>query len=395
MPLSHLALKRITNEDLTQLVADQIRESKTIEFKQHLNLEGDKAKVEFLSDITAFANTDGGDLVYGIADASGCAGELVGMRNLDLDSIQQKIENLLRTWVQPRIRGIEFHPISLDESGSIALVIRIPKSIDAPHLVKMNGGGGGPVRFCGRNSNGKFDLDINEIRSSLLETVGRTEALREFRRARINQFIACESPVQYWSTTLLVLHVLPMIGATRPVVLTTEDLVTVSTHQGLRPIDVSNFVSGQFNFDGLISRDSSSTLQRASTVQIFRNGYVEAVNCTIIQPQPDYVFGPMNKMLIFSSKLQIEVRGAFSRYIDMLKSCGIRYPFVVSMSLIRVKGYGLAQDPGRGSNRIDRDHLLMDEQLLESESQPLASVLDPMFDQLWNACGWEAAPRET
>ena len=43
-------------------------ERRTLEYKQELPLESDEAKREFLSDIASFANSGGGDILYGIVD---------------------------------------------------------------------------------------------------------------------------------------------------------------------------------------------------------------------------------------------------------------------------------------------------------------------------------------
>jgi hypothetical protein len=45
---------------------------------------------------SAFANTDGGDLVFGIAEVDGSAGDLVGLKNLNPDDAIGKIEVLPR-----------------------------------------------------------------------------------------------------------------------------------------------------------------------------------------------------------------------------------------------------------------------------------------------------------
>ena len=167
-------------------------ESRTLEFKQDLQIATDDQKRELLSDVTALANSDGGDLVIGIRADKGIAVELVGLRNFEPDDRIGQIENLLRDCVQPRISGFRVLPGPL-ASGGYALVIHVPRSFAAPHMVRHLG----ITRFCGRNSNGKYDLDVHEIRSAFLASEGLSDRLNRFRFDRINKLVAGVTPIPF------------------------------------------------------------------------------------------------------------------------------------------------------------------------------------------------------
>ena len=81
MSLEHLTLKDVDEKALDALVESGVAESRTLEFKQDLQVATDEQKQEFLSDVTALANTDGGDIVFGIRAEKGVAKELVGLKN--------------------------------------------------------------------------------------------------------------------------------------------------------------------------------------------------------------------------------------------------------------------------------------------------------------------------
>src|SRR5437879_1630499 len=105
MSLQHLAFKDIDEKALAALVADGVYESRTLEFKQDLQVATDEQKQEFLSDVTALGNTDGGDIVFGMRAEKGMAKGLVGLRNFVPDDRIGQLENLLRDFVQPRLPG--------------------------------------------------------------------------------------------------------------------------------------------------------------------------------------------------------------------------------------------------------------------------------------------------
>jgi predicted HTH transcriptional regulator len=64
-PLDH-----ITEADLQALISDAVPEGRTIEYKRALPGNSDGEKKEFLADISSFANTSGGDLIYGMDESA-------------------------------------------------------------------------------------------------------------------------------------------------------------------------------------------------------------------------------------------------------------------------------------------------------------------------------------
>ncbi len=55
---------------LDQACAENWPESQTLEFKRQLPAKDDSGRVEFLKDVSALANAEGGDLVFGIAEVN-------------------------------------------------------------------------------------------------------------------------------------------------------------------------------------------------------------------------------------------------------------------------------------------------------------------------------------
>jgi predicted HTH transcriptional regulator len=67
-------------------------ETRTLDFKREIRLISDKDKFEFAKDISAFANTEGGNIVYGKEDKSE-GGRAIGIdpQSYDADQMQQII----------------------------------------------------------------------------------------------------------------------------------------------------------------------------------------------------------------------------------------------------------------------------------------------------------------
>ena len=66
-------IEMINQGILTSLVENQVAESRDLEFKQVLPGRSDEQVKEFLKDVTALANAQGGDLIFGVQDENGVA----------------------------------------------------------------------------------------------------------------------------------------------------------------------------------------------------------------------------------------------------------------------------------------------------------------------------------
>jgi hypothetical protein len=123
-------IKLETRADLKSLINDAIPESLTLEYKASPALAKDgKAPDELCKDASAFANSAGGQLIYGIEEKH--------HRPLRIDEgsdlPREWIEQVIGSRVQPRIDGVIITPISIS-AGRHAYILTIPQaSSRAPH----------------------------------------------------------------------------------------------------------------------------------------------------------------------------------------------------------------------------------------------------------------------
>jgi hypothetical protein len=386
MSLQHLKLEKINEAELSRLIADGVAEDKTLEYKRTLEFVTDHQKQELLSDITALANGDGGDIIYGLDADKGVAKELMGLSNFVPDDIIGSIENLLRDSVQPRLQTVEFNPITLS-TGKHALVLRVRRSLASPHMVRHKG----VTRFCGRNSNGKYDLDVHELRSAFVANETYADRLRAFRLDRVNRLATGSAPVVMAGQHLLVLHLLPVLGARSDVKISTSDFERLRGANILRPIGCNGW-SHSFNFDGFQVADQDPEGRIESYVQVMRNGFLEAVTSRIL----DTRFEQGGKILSVIPSIAWErlLLQSVGNFLAAMRELNMPLPYVLSLSLLNVKGYTMYVNPiysmGR-AHAVDRDHLLTEEILIETPNSNVAALLRPLFDQVWNACGFRGS----
>ncbi|MFC1931249.1 helix-turn-helix domain-containing protein [Chloroflexota bacterium] len=366
-------------EDLQALVDNSVLECKTIEYKQALPSNSDSGKKEFLADVSSFANTSGGDLIFGII-ADKKTGTPKSLEGLSIENIDQEIlrlENMIRGGIEPRIPSVTTEPIKLSNS-KFALAIRVPKSWIAPHRVIL----GGHDKFYSRSSNGKYPLDVAELRVAfnLSETI--TERIRNFRLERISKLFANETPVPFYDNAKIVLHLIPIISFNPAQSYEIEKVV--SQPEKMKPIYCRGW-NHRYNLDGFLAYSGGREDKSHSYVQLFRNGIIEAVEGLLLQPYKE-------QLIIPSIAYEQELIRSLTEYLSALKTLNVEPPIFVFLTLLGVKGYSMAVDTWRYDfeeiHTIDRDILQLPEVTIESYDVSAEKVLKPSFDSIWNACGF-------
>ena len=121
-------LKLETRQDLKSLIANQVRESSEIEYKSSPAVEkSDRRKLEIAKDVSAIANANGGQIVYGMVEDDHLPSRLD-------DGIDPKqfsglwFEQAIQQNVSPNIEGLVIKEVSL-ENGNVAVVLTIPASV--------------------------------------------------------------------------------------------------------------------------------------------------------------------------------------------------------------------------------------------------------------------------
>ena len=119
----------MTRERLVKGLLDQIDESATLDFKREINLSSQEKKKEFAKDVSAFANTNGGHIVFGKEDPRE-GGHVVGIERetFNHDQMQQIIS---RRCYPP----VEFQPELIQLESKWFGLLTIQKSTLKPHEI--------------------------------------------------------------------------------------------------------------------------------------------------------------------------------------------------------------------------------------------------------------------
>lgn len=371
----------LKEDDLLSLINKGESEIKTLEFKRTLVIGTDADKKEFLADVSSFANAAGGYIIYGMDAKDGIATALPGMNGINLDEMKLRIENIIREGISPRISNIAIHPIQL-KSGTHAIVLYIPKSWASPHTVWFQKSS----KFFSRNSAGKYQLDIQEIRSAFTLSETLNERIKNFRLDRVSKIHSDDTPIALNKGGKSILHLIPVASFQTN---QTIDLPFVA--QNYHKLRLYGGVAGgRYNFDGFLAFARFTEGYSDGYIQIFRNGIVEIVDAYLLQERENTDHRTIPSVAY--EKLMVESCAAVLNLQDQLD---IEPPLFISHSITGVAGYEMAWRDSFWQIRhavhpIDRDILLIPEISVEDRTvKNVEVILRPIFDAAWNAAGFE------
>ena len=129
-----IPVNKWTLDKLKSLLEDAVAESRSIEYKSILPNDSEDSKREFLNDVTSFANSLGGTLIFGIEEDQGVPINITGIDISDLDAAIRRLDQILLNSVEPRLQGVHFEPVRLP-SGRYVLALDVFQSVGAPHMV--------------------------------------------------------------------------------------------------------------------------------------------------------------------------------------------------------------------------------------------------------------------
>jgi hypothetical protein len=113
--------------DLEALIRDGVQESLTIEYKRSASLgRSSERRNEISKDVSAFANSAGGTIVYGIIEKDHQPVGLDEGKNTNEIS-REWLDQTIKATIQPRITGIIIQPIAVS-ANNYAYAISIPQA---------------------------------------------------------------------------------------------------------------------------------------------------------------------------------------------------------------------------------------------------------------------------
>lgn len=367
-------LTQTTAADLTAIIAAQATEGPHLDFKRELPRSDGSGRHEVLADISAFANSSGGDVIYGIdEDGEGRASAIAPLVG-NADEEARRIQDVLMNGLEPRVPGIEVHGVNVD-SGFV-LIVRVPQSWAGPHRVKSN------QHFFVREGSRKRQLDVPEVRGLFLRSEHQAQKVRDFRTDRLGKILSGEAPHLLIPGPVLVVHLVPTQAALG---LVTVNPVTYVRARAL-PALGTEVSFARLNVDGALGVRNATAEGTHGYTQFFREGYFETVKVVTGKKANGRFYLP-------SVAYEEHLIKLLERFRCELEYIGVGQEMTCMLSLTDAKNVELGIDRFNYSlddhqGVFDRKTLVLPDVLLPSEL-PANQALRPLFDLVWQSAGLE------
>jgi hypothetical protein len=127
-------------KDIEGFITNNTEESINLDFKRgdalrkgHDSKDAEKVKTDIAKDVSSFANSDGGIIVYGIEEKNHKADSIYFVNGNDFT--KENLEQIINSRIQRKIDGLIIDPIRFDNKIEQTIyVVKIPRSLNAPHI---------------------------------------------------------------------------------------------------------------------------------------------------------------------------------------------------------------------------------------------------------------------
>lgn len=375
-------IEQIELKDIEDLLNNAVEEWKTLDYKEKYILEKDPEKWEFLWDICSFLNTSGGYLIFWIKEEKWIGVQMCPFPVSDTDAEKLKIENIIRDGISLRA-SVEMKFLKLDD-GYI-LILKMVKSWKWPHRVSFTGYAKTKDQFFARNSAWRYQMDVTELKNAFVLWETLTEKIRDFRMQRVSEITSNNTPVPIYNTGKIILHLIP-VDAFSPWISTNLNNATLNWWEKTRPMYASGW-SRRINLEWVLVYSWRINDKHDSYLQVYRNGIIESVDSGILE------YSEGDEKIIPSALYEKEIIFAIKRYLWFLQENQINTPIFVFLTLVGIKGYKMwAGHNIRYSdeyNKVDKDVINLPDFLIQNYDEDVTNILRPMFDLIWNACGFQ------
>ena len=119
-------------EDIEAMIKDRVQEDIHLDYKRSEAIAHDK-RIEISKDVSAFANSDGGILIYGVEENQETHEPTQIDGGVDHRKFSKEwLEDIIMSRISPMVDGLRIFPLPVGSESSI-YVVSIPKSNRGPH----------------------------------------------------------------------------------------------------------------------------------------------------------------------------------------------------------------------------------------------------------------------
>ncbi|ODA28058.1 AlbA family DNA-binding domain-containing protein [Planctopirus hydrillae] len=378
-------LSKVTEADLQSLVNDSTPESQTLDFKKEFYAldKGPRKEeqiFELLKDVAAMANSEGGDIIFGIGEIeSGKAGELTGIAPIDEDNLERQVNALLRRIDPPLSIKIKRIPLS---TSLDAVVLRVFRSVKAPHRIEYPDGKCSIPKRVGTQT---LQMRTFELRECIRESDMAAKAIQNFVYRRVSGMTDGSELPGVGGNPTLHIHVVPEDAFGTPNTFSHRELLDVFRYKTLPHIGDGNWI---LNVDGIQLGDRGHW--QGERVQIYRNGIIELSHGNLLQADGN---GTERVHPLFFTESLLAVASA----VEKMRQLDYRARLWMYFSLANVDGQELwdfrTRFRGGLPMQFDRKYIMFPElDVTDLSQKSLLPVAKALVANIWASVGSSSPP---
>ena len=198
---SHKIFYIVELQDINNLISNQTPESKSLEYKG--KMEGKEEKSAINKAVCGFANADGGLFIYGLEeDENKIPTKIDGisLKDSSWDDKKRSILSTIENNIEPRV-DVEVKEIESDDN-EVVILIKVPKSWNAPHCIKKNNGKN--RSFYIRRDGSTNPMEFEEIKDMFDLNNSLQEKVNNYRNERVS-FLSSKNKDKY----KVIFHAIP------------------------------------------------------------------------------------------------------------------------------------------------------------------------------------------
>ncbi len=337
--------------------------------------------VEFACDVSAMANSEGGDIIFGIDEDTL---NLTPIEIDDWDKTRSRLEQLILSNIEPRLIAFDFRSVEVSP-GKVLVILRVPKSLIGPHQISS-----GRDKFWMRHPGGKHPMDIAQIRAAFLSSTTAIDSARRWRDERFNKLLRNDGHLQLEQGPIQVLHLIPL--SFRDPMRTIPIHLLQKQQRFLLPGPLNGSAIGRINADGFLNfRRIGQDAAVDGYVQFYREGVIESARIVETNDGLSKVFP--------SVIVEEQLFRALGYYLKAMDQAGIAPPILVGGAYFNVAGYRMAGNDfpvfadkmpqySIGPNMLSYREVLLDEWL---SPEQIPELFKELVLSLWNASGYASS----
>ena len=205
------------NEDDLQIILDNpdYREDEYIDYKQEFSInkypagktkERQEAIADLKSDICAFANSDGGYLIYGVTESEGIPNKIDGIeiKDSNTEKFERELKNYIHT-IQPHVPHYQLKFVML-RNDRFVIILHIQHDVFAPYMHLEDEK---DYRVYKRIGNSNVIIGYTELKNMFVNSLSLEKEIDAFRKERLDYYKSQEDDDEKSNSIFLLAHLIP------------------------------------------------------------------------------------------------------------------------------------------------------------------------------------------